>query len=71
LSVAYALGELVVSLAHVASIALVVALLLWLSERRPRLLLPAALCILVVDGFAVGSRLLSYGPAASWPDRPS
>ena len=64
LSVAYALGELVVSLAHVASIALVVALLLWLSERRPWLLLPAALCILVVDGFAVGSRLLSYGPGS-------
>jgi hypothetical protein len=64
LSVAYTLGELVVSLAHVALIALVVALLLRLSERRPRLLLPAALCILVVDGFGVGSRLLSYGPGS-------
>lgn len=64
LSVQHALGELVMSLAHVALIALAFALLLWLGERRPRLLLPAVLCMLVVDGFSVGSRLLSYSPGA-------
>jgi hypothetical protein len=64
LDVRYALGGLVTSLAHVALIALAFGLLLWLSERRPRLLVPATLCLLAVDGFGVGSRLLSYSPDA-------